>query len=317
MKRGTIYALGIVAVCWALTLKPVDLLNHAIPSQQSQALGTDQIAINLNSSYVVPSTLTPQDHSSDQLELEISIANAPPLSTLLLNRVRLTIETAERKIVLENNSQTLDGYIENSSPTERIFKEIVSQLKDEMSEPNSITGKIVVSFPSGEKLSNWKDQEVSIFGEVSFDLFDHHEFGRLEPELEFDHQSSISVQGTSMVMHWPKDTNRSRYIVFLYRHIAANFASNYHELRSRWNPMVIPWYFVFRDRTHNTYWEHLEGQNNEYCVGSSFCALHVARSTATLPPGVNADEVIIYASRYLGTIQREFKKNDITLQLKD
>jgi hypothetical protein len=317
IKRGTLCVLSVVAVCSVLTSKPVDLLDHSIPIQQSQALGTDQIAINLHSSHVVPTTLNPQNHSTDQLELDISIANTPPLTTLLLNQVRLTIETAERKVVLEDNYQTLKCYTENSSPTERVFNEIISHLKEETNTRHSIAGKITVSFPPGEKANDWKGRVVSITGAVRFDLFDHYEFGRLEPNLAFDHKSSITALGTSIVMHWPKKTPTSLYISFIYRHIASNNAFKHSELRSRWNPMVIPWYFVFRDQKNNTYWEQLEGQVNEYCGGSSFCALHIGRSTATLPLGINVDEVIVYGSRYLGTVHRTFTMNDITLQLKD
>lgn len=317
MKSGALCALCVLIVCSVLTSKPVDLLDHPISIQQSNALEADKIAIKLHSASLIPKALTPLDHSRDQLELEVSITKTPPLSALLLNRIRLTIRTEDQEVVIEENSQKLNGYIEHGTPPERIFKGIISQLKDETKASNSIPGKIFVSFPPGEKISNWKDQNISIVGEVNFDLIDHYEFGRLEPKLDSDRESSVSSQGISMTMLWPKDTSRSRYIVFQYRHIAANFASNYHELRTRWNPEIIPWYFVFRDRTHNTYWEHLEGQNNEHCTASSFCALHVARSTATLPLGVNADEVIVYASRYLGTIQREFTISDITLQQKD
>jgi hypothetical protein len=227
------------------------------------------------------------------------------------------MDAGDRKIVFEEKSQVVGGYLEHGNPTERIFEGIISRLKEEATTSVSIPGKIVVSFPVGEKASEWKNKGVSITGVASFDLFDHHEFGRLEPRLELDRESSVTAHGTTLTMHWPENKSPSRYIVFLHRHIAANFGSNYHELRSRWNRMVIPWYFVFRDQTHNTYWEDMKGQNIEYCGGSSFCALHVGRSRAILPPGVKADEVIVYASRYLGSVQCELMMNDITLLQKD
>lgn len=316
-KHGTFLTLGAITIISALPLGQIDLLDHPLPEDSATAEAADEIQINIHSSHVIPRALTPEGTSRDQLEIGLLIANQAPLTSLLLNKIQITLTTPERRLVIEQNSHQLSAYRELEFAPERIFQNIISQLKDEPPAKPPIPAKITVELPQGERASHWKDQRVTIQATASFDLFDHVEFGRMSPNLSGDLISAVTVRGTHMKMHWTPDASRSRLIAFTYRHIAANFSTDYQELRSRWNPMVIPWYFVFRDLTNNTYWERLESQNNEHCQGSSFCALHVARSTVKLPPGATPDEVIIYASRYVGTLTHELSGSDILLQQRD
>ena len=178
-------------------------------------------------------------------------------------------------------------------------------------------GKITLPLPAGMKIDQWEGQKVSITGQVDFDLFDHSEFGRLEPKLNGDYTSSLESDGTIMNMHWPRDPIRHRYVEFQFRHLASNSSAHNHELRSQWNPLVKSWHFIFRNRQQDIYRNQMDSHVTTYCLGSSFCSLHVGRCIADFPTGLNIDEVIVYGSRYLGTIQREFQRSEITLTKKE
>ncbi len=317
IRSSALCALSAFAAGSLLASWPVDLLKHPIPSLHREALATDKIAISIDAVTAAPSPLTARNDTRDKLELEVTVTNIPPRSVLLLNRVSLTINTADQSFEIDENTQNINTYIERTLPIQRVLNEIIVSLKEELEPTRTEQAKIVVPLPSDMKIEQWEGQNVSIIGKVDFDLFDHYEFGRLELNVNGDQPSTLRSGGKMLTMHWPSAPSRDRYVEFRFRHFASNSARHNHELRSQWNSSVKSWHFIFRNREHDTYWNDMDSWVTVQCTGSSFCSLHVGRCLENLPTGFKADEVIVYASRYLGSTQREFKKSSILLNKKD
>ncbi len=301
----------------ALAHRSIDLLDHPVPAQQIADHGLDNFAIHVDSATLIPGALSAKGQAQDQLKLQITLTNLPKVSGLLLNRVQVSIRTANRETSMAANRKGFESYREDGNPIERVFQEIIADLKGQAQSPRGITGTILLSLPVGETVSNWKDRAISVTGSANFDLFTYHESGRLTPSLTTKTEARLSVNGNTFVMRWAPTDTPSRYVSIQNRHFSATLAANNHEQRFRWNPTIASHYYILHDRTHDTYWESLSGQYSETCRGPSFCALHLARCSLSVPPDVPLDEVIIYSSHYEGTVTRTFSQDKLLPQQED
>jgi hypothetical protein len=320
MKVGIPCALAAFYVLGLINTASVDLLAKPMSAELRDRQGVEAMQVQLSAVTFVRGALGADGKVRDRLRMGVTLSGVAPLTDLSLNRISLVLKTSGQTLDIRAEGKKGARFRPDKDSGARVFKSVVAQLKGEPLSPGTIVAEIEMEIPPDTDMGAFLRQPVSLSGRATFETFDHREYGRLEPDLEYDFISSIARSGSRVTMVWPGSSGeRDRNIIFINQHLSAASDPFNAEPRAKMSGHIGPFLYVLRDREADSYLEngsdHQHGQ--WHCSAPTMLALHVSQNHVVLPAGAKADEAIIYASHYVGTIDQEFSLGDITLRTND
>jgi hypothetical protein len=320
---GISAALGSFVLVFAVAHHSPALVARPFVAADPMTTAFRKAELTLTPARIVPGSLTVDCSGRPMLRTSAQVTGLPALGAVGLARLSLTVKANGREISFEHLSNDWNRFFEAGATKKRIFANLIRQQQGKtLPQSAEVRATMKIPLPLDANSTLLNAGPVTISGTAAFDCFTYEEFGRLQP-APYDGRTSppnnIRVRstmvrdGTRLTMVWPVATGSLRHVTMINRHIAATHDPGNAEPWTKSHTEIEPWFYLLRDTRSSAYWEEYEEQANEHCNAAARCAIHINQGWIRLPESFPANEAIAFRARYLGTVQRAFTINEISL----